>query len=527
MRMERMRYFEKLAKRTVGRVDMLTNHGLHGLELYYDSILIGQDGVFIREQYSDGIWTTKEEKMPLKNGSDLISTIDISIQDVAETSLKKVLEDNEAEKGIVVLMEVATGNVLSIVTLTRDSKDSSSYDEVWNNAIGTYMEQGSTMKLATLIAVLEEGKLGLEDKVKGNQFAIKDRVIKDSDKHDSILTLRHAFEISSNAAFADAAVRSFNKNKFYDYLVNFNLDRQLGVDLIGEAKPLLKQPKDWSDVSLAYIAHGYEIEVTPMQVVTLYNAIANNGVMVKPKFLTAIVNGNDTTKLKTEILNPKICSDETVKKVQECLVGVVKSGTSKALSQLPFSVAGKTGTAVTNYANKGEKKKYRASFVGYFPAGNPKYTCYVMIEEPNKGKKYGAELAVPVFKNIVEKVYAGSAYLAAPITKSTDSHPNFCIATGKEMQNVMTKMGYQVKEGKTSSFWQSTVQEQEKVSVLEVNYSGKQIPNLIDFSAKDAVYILEKLGLNVKINGKGHVKEQSIAAGENIVRGSTIYLRLG
>jgi len=329
-------------------------------------------------------------------------------------------------------MEVKTGEVKAIANLTRGDKDSTAYYENLNYAIGYATEPGSTFKLASMLAVIDDYNVSLDEKVfVGDGKAMFSNLeMKDSHAPETpTLTVQRIFETSSNVGVAKLITKYYAKNPqaFIDKLNSFHLGQSLGLPIPGEGKPRVKQTKDkdWYGTSLAWISHGYESLITPLQTLTLYNAIANGGKMVRPRFVNEIEqNGVSVKKFGTEIIDEKIVKDETVKKAKLLMEGVVKNGTGKGLNVYAFQVAGKTGTAKISKNGKYEKT-YQASFVGYFPADKPLYTCIVMINSPSKGIYSGGLLAGPVFKEVAEKVYSGSLDFIEPI---------------KQKQNLQTKV---------------------------------------------------------------------------------------
>ncbi|GHV43404.1 hypothetical protein FACS1894180_2390 [Bacteroidia bacterium] len=492
-----------MAKRTIG--DVKTEGGIEGL---YNTFLKVQNVSVAQKP------TSKRVKAEKRGGYDVVSTLDMSVQDIAETALRACLDSNDADFGCAIVMEVASGNIVAMTNLKKDGGYAKKYSEQWNFAVGNRFDPGSTIKLATLLAVLEDG-MKLSDQVKGNKFEIHDKVIWDDHNYGDPLSLQDAFEHSSNAGMASAAVQRFGSKeaKFTDCLTKWHLNSKLGIGFNGEADPLFVTPADkksWNGTSLAFAAHGYFEEYSPIQIITLYNAVANNGKMVKPRFATELRYPNTQNVYKTldtVLLCEKICSDATLAAARQCLEGVVLRGTGKSLKNMPFTIAGKTGTAVINYGKKDQKKQYRASWVGYFPADNPKYTCYVMVENPKKNAQYAAQVAIPVFKSIVKKI-------------SNEMH----VAPKNETPNIegQSSNNDSIAKNTPKVRYVKKINAEEMTKIID---TGK-IPNLIDYSSKDAVYILEKMGLNVKLSGKGVVSSQSIEAGNNIIKGKTIILTL-
>lgn len=487
-----------LAERTIGYYNKKTGAAV-GLEGAYNDVLKGRSGKRVERKVANGVWRPvfSDQQEP-ENGKDIVTTIDMRVQDVAETALMKCLHDNDASHGCAILMEVATGEIRAIANLKR-GKDSV-YREVENFAVNESVEPGSTFKLASLIAVLENGKADTNLRVPTGKMRIANREMKDS-KEDGYgeISLKRAFELSSNVGIAYAVRESFaqNEKRYTDYLYKMRLNQPLGLEIAGERPPVIKNPKDhkkqWWGTSLAWMSMGYEVQLTPLQQLAFYNAVANNGVMVKPMFVKAIRNGGKLIKMfEPIVLVSQICSEQTIRKVKDCLEGVVQNGTAKSLSKSPYKIAGKTGTAQTNYSLKGvERMTYRASFIGYFPADDPKYTCLVIVSNPSKNRKYGGEVAAPVFKEIADKVYATHLNLDVELPDVENFQP---LAKTKDID--------------------------------ESKFSAKTIPNVKGMNVRDAVYLLESLGCKVMLNGRGIVREQSISAGSTIIQGQQIWLRL-
>ncbi|HEX8014703.1 MAG TPA: penicillin-binding transpeptidase domain-containing protein, partial [Flavobacterium sp.] len=437
------------------------------------------------------------------DGYDVISTIDVFIQDIAHHALLKQLEDYEADHGCVVVMETQTGHVKAISNLGR--QEDGSYTETTNYAVAESHEPGSTFKLVDLMAILEDKVADTSTVYDSHGGVIKyyGRAVRDSHTGGyGKISLARGFELSSNTVMVQAVYDNYKNNpaKFVDHIRGFGLNKTLGLHFKGEGRAIIPHPddKNWSGVSLPWMAFGYGVSVTPMQTLTFYNSVANNGVMVKPQFVSEIKEWNKTIKkFDVEVLNPKVCSPETNKKLKAVLLNVVKKGTGSKLYSKDFSMAGKTGTAQMNYGGKEGKSAlyYASSFVGYFPADNPKYSCIVVVHKPNTSKNnyYGADVAGPVFKRIAQKIFTD-----APSTNKI-----------KRLDLKIPKQEYSY-----SKF------------DVESNKKLKLIPNLKGMPGMDAIALLENLGLKVKVNGVGKVKKQSLQAGESISKNATIVLEL-
>ncbi len=546
---KRERPFKMLAARTIG----MARAGVKpvGLEGAYDTLLMGISGQRLMQKIAGGVWRpiNDENEVEPKDGSDLYTTLDINIQDVAENALLKTLLKNNASHGCAILMEVKTGAIKAIANLTRNGKDTSSfsYSEDLNYAVGYATEPGSTFKLASYLAVMDDYNVNLDEKIQvGNgEVTYYNKTIKDHDAPESpILTLQRAFEVSSNVAVAKTIVKYYSKNpqQYIDKLKSFHLNQKLGISIPGEANPLIKETKskDWSGITLAQMSYGYESLITPLQTLTLYNTIANDGKMVKPRFEKEIqCNGKTVKTFTTEIISEQIVKKSTVQKAKQMLEGVVQNGTGKGLKITAFKVGGKTGTAQIAKAGKGGgygevgKRDYQASFVGYFPADKPLYTCIVIINSPSNGIYYGGLVAGPVFKEIAEKVYSSSVDFLDPINKQNllTKAPGSIKSQNNEMVLASKALKLPTKSnGSDDNYVSRNTSDTTALSFQSNNLKSQLnkgiVPNLNGLSAKDALFLLENSGFHVKLFGMGSVKKQSIEAGQKFNKGDKITLIL-
>ena len=496
----------KIAERTIGYEREKPDGTLDGkgIEWAYRSYLNGKAGRILKQKIAKGQWKPirdLNEVDPI-DGYDVISTIDVFIQDIAHHALLKQLEEYEAEHGCVVVMETKTGHIKAISNLGRDDSDGSYY-ETQNYAITEAHDPGSTFKLVDLMAVLED-KVADTSTVfdaNGGLIRIHGKPVEDSHHGLGKVSLAHGFEVSSNTVMVQSVYKNYRNNpsKFIKHIESWGLDKKIGLELKGEATPKIPKPgeKGWSALSLPWMAFGYGINVTPMQTLTYYNSVANNGVMVKPQLVSEIKKWNTTIKkIQPQVINPRVCSPETLKKIRVLLENVVKRGTAKSLYTKEFPMAGKTGTAQMNYGNKsGSGMYYASSFVGYFPANKPQYTCIVVVHRPNTAHNnyYGADVAGPVFKRIAQKIFTD-----APSTN--------------EIKRIDKKIAKQ--ENDYNTYYKHS---QKKQNV---------VPDVKGMSGMDAVALLENLGIRVKIKGIGKVKKQSLQAGQNIAKNTTIVLEL-
>ena len=535
---KREKPFRMLAERTIGyKRDKVAV----GLESAYNKDLSGVDGKRLMQKIAGGDWKPLNDENEIEpvNGYDIHTSIDINLQDVAENALLRQLSLHEADHGCVVVMEVQTGEIKAIANLKRNKFGG--YYEGYNYAIGEATEPGSTFKLPVLIAALEDGFIDLDKEIDTEHGKKKFYDQTMFDTHDyGIVTVKRAFEVSSNIAVAKIITENYGSNpqKFIDHLYKMNLNNKLGLEIKGEGSPRIKDPsnKSWSGVSLAWMAHGYEVLMTPLQILTFYNAIANNGVMIKPKFVTHVASkGKVIYETPTVIINEAVCSKETLGKVHQMLEGVVNNGgTAANLKNSHYKVAGKTGTAqIANeqYGYEYESKiSHQASFVGYFPAENPRYSCIVVVNAPSRYVYTGNLVAGPIFKEVADKVYANSLDMHAPLEDrpfmATSALPYSKSGSRDELQEVFTTLNIRTSDMPENSSWTRTATKDSVVDVRALKMIPGLVPDVTGMGLKDAVFILENQGLRISFEGMGVVKKQSIPPGQKIVRGQTIKLEL-
>lgn len=542
----RERPFQMLAGRTIG----MSRAGVKpvGLEGAFDTTLMGVSGKRLMQKIAGDVWRpiNDENEVEPKDGSDLYTTIDINIQDVAEQALFRSLVKNKAAFGCAILMEVKTGAIKAIANLTKAgaANDTATYVESLNYALGYPAEPGSTFKLASLLATIDEYNISLDEKINvGNGVCnYYNRQMKDAHPPETpVETVQRIFETSSNVGVSKIVTKYFSKNPkaYINKLNSFHLNKQLGLSIPGEGIPRIKQvrDKDWYGTSLPWISIGYESLVTPLQTLTLYNAIANNGRMVKPRFVKEIKRNGITVKtFDTEVIDERIVKPSTVAKAKQLMEGVVTHGSGKGLNITAFKVGGKTGTA--QIAKNGDYKKggttYQGSFVGYFPADNPLYTCIVIINSPSGGNYYGGLVAGPVFKEIAEKVYSSSVDFIKPINHSKDlltKSPDVITTRSNEMNSMAKAFGLPVNSGDSEAYVYRNARDTNQIAMTASNLESQLkkgiMPNLSGLSAKDALFLLENNGVNVRLAGFGSVKKQSIEAGQRFSKGNKVTLTLG
>jgi len=499
----------EIAERTIGYLglDKEGKSNAVGLEGAFDNYLTGKEGNILKQKIAKGQWKPLRDENDIEpiDGYDIISTIDVNIQDIAHHALLESLQKFDAEHGCVIVMETKTGFIKAISNLGKGA-DATNYYERLNYAIRETGEPGSTFKLVDMIALLDDHKTDTSKVYdrKGGLIRYYGHDVIDSHREGvQKISLARGFEISSNTVMVQAVYENYKNNpkQFVDRINKMGMNKPLGLRLQGEGIPKIPQPgsKSWNGLSLPWMAFGYGVTVTPLQTLTLYNAIANNGEMVKPQFVSEIKERNIIIKkFDKQIINPKICSKETIKKLKMLLKNVVKTGTAKSIYSSDFSMAGKTGTAQGNYAiNGGANKYYISSFVGFFPVEKPKYTCIVVVHKPStvKGNYYGADVAGPVFKRIAQKIF-------------TDSPLTF------EIKDLNKKNDKQ--ENQYNDYF-----------VKKAN-NKNTVPNVKGMMGMDAVAILENLGLKVKLKGigVGRVSKQSNSNGQSVVKNSIVVLEL-
>jgi cell division protein FtsI (penicillin-binding protein 3) len=419
-----------------------------------------------------------------------------------------------AQYGTAVLMEVQTGDIKAMVNLSRD--DQGYYHEVQNYAIGESTEPGSTFKLPVMIAALEDGVVDLEDTIDTGDGAYQyyDKIIRD-DHHEhggyGKITVKQVFEYSSNVGMAKIITGAYKKKPgdLIDRLYAMRLNEKLGIEIKGEGKPVIRYPGDkhWSGITLAMMAHGYEVSITPLQTLTFYNAIANNGKMVKPRFVKEIrYHGKLIRKINPEVLQSAVCSRSTLRKVKRMLEGVVESGTARNLNNPLIRIAGKTGTNQIYNKKYGYKTNsevsYQASFVGYFPADDPQYSCIVVVNSPSKNVYYGNMVAGPVFLEIARKVFATSMDLHPVVSGNKDIPPDLPYSkTGNrnELRQVLKSLDVPVENSHIRSEWVSTEKKEDAVGFSNRSIITGLVPNVVSMGAKDAIYLLENAGMRVRL----------------------------
>lgn len=497
-----------IAQRSIGyeRMDTqgyITRVGIDGA--FGEKYLRGVNGKRLKQSIGKGQWKPIGDfnQTEPKDGYDVYTTIDVNIQDIAHHALLEQLEIYKADHGSVVVMETKTGEIRAISNLGRNLEGN--YYERLNYAIGESHEPGSTFKLMALAVALEDQKIDTTSIVdtKDGILSFYGNKVRDSKKGGyGKISVAEAFEVSSNTGIVSAVYEAYKKNPslFIDGLYRMNLRDSLGLALVGEGKSIIPDPriknKRWSGIALQWMAYGYGVSFTPLQTLTFYNAIANDGKMVKPRFLKEVKAIDQSIEVfETEVINAQICKPATVKKLQALLKNVVEKphGTAHGLYSENFSIAGKTGTCQKNYSSK-DQLNYISTFSGYFPADSPKYSCIVVIHEPDKNVGYyGADVSGPVFKKIAQKIYTD--------TPTMDFIDNI---------------------NQTSEAVENQFQTYYKLAQAATNI----MPDLKGMPAMDAIAILENMGLKVTTIGDGIVEKQSLVSGQKVKPNTNIVLEL-
>ncbi len=530
--------FGLLANRTIGYVRNTNGASSVGLEAAFNTELEGREGKQLMRKVAGGSWVpiNAENEIDPQNGRDIITCIDVNMQDIAEDALYRTLVKHDAKHGCVILMEVETGEIKAIANLGRTSEGV--YWEDYNYAIGEAKEPGSTFKLATMMALMEDGLIDLEDSVDigYGSTVFFDRVMRDAEPHkQGKVSVRYAFEVSSNVGISKLAQHYYGKEpeRFTDRIDAFHLNEKTGIELAGEAQPFIRHPEDkgFSKVSIPWMSVGYEVMIAPIQMLTFYNAVANGGKMMKPYLVKSVSEfGREIRSFRPTVIDRSIASRKTIEKAHELLEGVVDHGTGKRIKSKYFKIAGKTGTAQIAQGKSGYAKVYQASFVGYFPADKPRYSCIVVINGPSKGVYYGGSVAGPVFKELAEKVHA----LTLEKEDAQDENEGWLTSptfSPKGFQEDFTTVYDAIDidyAGIRDEIWVDATLKRDSVLFNREDVKASFVPDVRGMGLRDALYLLENRGLKVRFEGKGKVVWQSIRAGTPITKGgySSIQLKL-
>ena len=528
--------FSPLAARTIGSVNWQGN-GVVGLEYSFNELLSGQGGQVLTRRSAAG-WTpvyNGSEVFP-EDGKDLVVTLDMEMQDIVQSELLKGVISAKAHHGSVILMEVATGAIKAIANLSR-SKSKGQYRETYNYAVGRAgcVEPGSTFKLVTMLSLLEHSNALLTDRVDtgDGRYQIRSEVMRDDKKGGfGLLTVQDVFEQSSNIGMAKLAMQHFGgrSHLFTDYIHSLKLREAFHFEIKGVGVPYLKRSDDptWSGTSLPWMAHGYELTVTPLHLLLVYNAVANGGRMMSPYLVSSEREGDETVRSYTpRVLVPSIASAENIKRVQTLLEGVVERGTAQRIKGTSYGIAGKTGTA-KKHKNGRYVDEYYASFVGYFPKDRPKYSCIVVMDGPQSGRIYGGDVAAPVFRNIAERICVLDPAIN-PIFSFTPGTvrglPRLPVGYIPAVRAWLNEVGLPYEAGFEAA-WGMGYADGDTVRWRARSFTDKKIPNVQGMRLRDALFVLENAQLRVAKKGYGRVAKQHPRPGGRYKRGQTIWLAL-
>ena len=544
----RYKPFINLCRITIGYINE-QKKGVRGLEYSFNSDLAGKDGRALFQKIAGGHWKPLHNSTEVRpvEGYDIYTTIDINLQDLAESALLKALIEHDADYGCLVLMEVATGEIKAMVNLGK--YENGKYFEDYNHVVAGLAEPGSTFKLASMIALFEDSKISLSDIIDtyDGKFKYYDRVMNDYKPGGfGKITVQQAFEYSSNIGISRLVNNHFGKDpqRFVDYIHEFGLASPVRFQIKGEGIPEIKQTTDptWSGISLPWMSIGYELKITPLQMLAFYNAVANNGEFIQPLIVKKIMRADKTLKeFESDILHKKICSAKTLSIVKKMLEGVVERGTAQNIKNKNYKIAGKTGTA-QKIKNGKYIRSYYTSFAGYFPARDPKYSCIVVIDNPKGSKQYGGQVAAPVFRQLADKVYSTDIKMhkqlhndkdvnkgVFPVVKSGNYHDLKFICDQLGIKN--RPLGWPVPSPKGGSggveLWTKAVHKGAYIGWKNPDVKPGIVPDVRGMTLRDALFILENQGLKVFYQGTGRVVEQSQLPGIRALKGSAITVVLG
>ena len=540
---KRIKPFGSLASRTIGDIyPEESKGGKNGLELFFNKSLLGKPGLSMRQKVANNYMETVQIE-PI-DGMDINTTIDIDLQDISEKALMDSLKSYDAGSGYAILMEVQSGEVKAIVNLQQNADKT--YSESKNGAVSDQAEPGSTFKVMSLMAAIDDGRVKITDRIEtgnglhsfGKNALMKDWNVNKGGFHT--ITLAESIHASSNVGISVAIVNAYGKNpsEFVEKLYKMKLNEKMDIEIPGAASPLIRHPKDkgkdWSQSTLPWMSIGYEVQIPPIYTLAYFNAIANNGKYIRPFFVKSITrNGQIIKTFETEVINEAICKPSTLKDIREALVGVIEAekGTAKNVHSKYFGIAGKTGTALISKGGAGYLaggKSYQVSFCGYFPADNPKYTCIVVIREPRIGYPSGGKMAGSVFRSIAESTMALKS-ISKPLVYEKDTLNNYPFQpytkTGfyKALQTVMNELKLPLNPSDRD--WVKAISDDKSIQLEPILVARNVVPNLQGMGAKDAVFLVEKMGLNVQVQGRGKLISQSIKPGYAAAKGSPIILK--
>lgn len=536
-----------LALQTVGKYqpaiwrDKKLVRNVKGLEAMYDSLLSGKNGWYMSRRIAPTKWASIEgSRIEAENGKDIVTTIDIGIQNIAEHALLDALKHYNCWNGTCIVMETATGKIRAMANLGTDL-DKQTYAEDKNYAL-TLAEPGSTFKIVTLLSLLKDGLINVEDIVNcyGGQRQFAHRVMHDSHHGLGSMPIKNAYAQSSNVAMGSLAYEHYYKSpeRFIKHIKELHLNSKTGIDLFGETKAIVTEPHEknlWNAATLPWLATGYGVMITPLHTCMIYNAVANNGRMMKPYLVSSVREyGREVRHIEPTVLEESVASPEVIAQLKKCTEEVVLSGTGKHIQSPYYKIAGKTGTA--QVCDKGipySARVYQGSFVGYFPADNPRYTMIVVIRtKKNSGSYYGGTIAAPVFRMVADKIFANGqgSWKGGPVDSFSKIADKGILAKTSTvfnqrllLQSIKMPLDCTRRPGSIATV---KTDSSHRIIVAEKKIIQNIVPDVLGMSLKDAVYVLEKQGLKVRIMGAGVITAQSIAPGSLIRKGQTIIIQL-
>jgi cell division protein FtsI (penicillin-binding protein 3) len=557
--------FGRLAERTLGatsatydtlvvpgsdstrRTRMLTERGRYGIEYAFNDVLKGRSGWQMMQRQTQRFSTPGDSPLnvPTADGRNVVTTLDMDFQDVASSMLAEQLIRHRAIRGTVVLMEVATGDIKAMANL--ENVDGECYERV-NYAVSGRYEPGSTFKLASLLALLDDGaSLDMPIEVGGGRLVLRGETHRDDhDPESPVLTLRRVFETSSNVGFVLAVEERFratDREKVYvDYLAGLGFADPLDIGIEGEVTPIFHRPTqaqrdsgEWHRNSASFLAYGYGVEISPLHTLALYNAVAGGGRLVRPRLITALrgVDPDDSQTFPVEVINPAIASPRTIAALRESLLGVVEDGTAMVLRNPWYKIAAKTGTAQQDGYGGGAGQHYLATMVGYFPADDPKYSCIVSIWTRRGSSRdviYGSTLAGPVFKAVADRVYVTRWDLQPDVAGAprVKTPPRVKGGPDRAVREVAAGLDIRLDDGARRRDWVSTSLRADSAAIATVplEMTAGRVPRVVGMGLIDALYAIESRGFRVDFTGKGRVVSQSPEAGAAARNGATVTLTL-
>ncbi|KAA0990755.1 penicillin-binding protein [Dyadobacter aurulentus] len=537
---KRYKPYSPMADRTIGGIDPKTGKGYIGLEASFDKILEGKSGIGWVELVEGGMKIPVGDALNVQPeaGRDVYTTLDMKVQDMAEIALRRKLNEMDADFGSVVIMEVKTGEIRAMANLTK--RGDHKYEEVFNYALAGSNDPGSTFKLATMMAILEETNMD-PDKIMVNTgngaMRFRNNIIRDAHRGGfGTITASQVLEKSSNIGIVQLMMRYFaNKpDQYLKYLKQFHLTTPTDIQMKGEKPPLIRDrtSKQWSSYSMYYMAHGYEMQMTPLQTLALYNAVANDGYWVRPMIVKEIRNAEELEdKMEPYVEEKPICSPETIRKVKKMLEGVVNNGLAKHIKSDLYKIAGKTGTARKLINGIYTEGKNYTSFAGYFPADKPKYSCIVVIDNPKSSgadyTRYAGSVAAPVFKEVADRIYASEVGIQKPVRDSLPEDSKAVMWAGRTSDlQVISKELKLTPAPADAEYAAASLYKKGKTNWKKTDLASKDVPDLVGMAMRDALYLLENKGFKVTFKGSGKVVEQSLPPGANQSGVKTILLTL-